>query len=118
MTAACRTAPVSFVPGLCITDPSRNTFRVAQTYTEDIKFSNPSAPATIVIKLDFFKPFEGHNTAEFTMLPQGNATSVGWRMHGPLPFMGKVMHLFMNMDNMVGKDFASGLASLKRLAEK
>jgi len=77
-----------------------------------------SAPAKIVIKLDFFKPFEGHNTAEFTMLPQGNATSVGWRMHGPLPFMGKVMHLFMNMDKMVGKDFESGLASLKRLAEK
>ena len=34
-----------------------------------------SAPSKIVIKLDFFKPFEGHNTAEFTMLPQGDATS-------------------------------------------
>ena len=33
-----------------------------------------SAPSKIVIKLDFFKPFEGHNTAEFTMLPQGDAT--------------------------------------------
>ena len=29
-----------------------------------------SSPSKIVIKLDFFKPFEGHNTAEFTMLPQ------------------------------------------------
>lgn len=77
-----------------------------------------SAPAKIVIKLDFFKPFECHNTAEFTMLPQANATSVGWRMHGPLPFMGKVMHLFMNMDKMVGKDFESGLAKLSRLTEK
>ena len=35
-----------------------------------------SAPSKIVIKLDFFKPFEGHNTAEFTMLPQGDATNV------------------------------------------
>ena len=35
-----------------------------------------STPSKIVIKLDFFKPFEGHNTAEFTMLPQGDATSV------------------------------------------
>jgi uncharacterized protein YndB with AHSA1/START domain len=77
-----------------------------------------SAPAKIVIKLDFFRPFEGHNTAEFTMLPQGDVTSVGWRMRGPLPFMGKIMHLFMNMDNMIGKDFESGLAGLKRLAEK
>ncbi len=33
-------------------------------------------PSTIVIKLDFFKPFEGHNTAEFTMLPQGDGTSL------------------------------------------
>ena len=33
-----------------------------------------SMPPKIVIKLDFFKPFEGHNTAEFTMLPQGDAT--------------------------------------------
>jgi len=35
-----------------------------------------SIPSKIVIKLDFFTPFEGHNTAEFTMLPQGDATSV------------------------------------------
>jgi hypothetical protein len=54
----------------------------------------------------------------FTMLPQGRATSVGWLMHGPLPFMGNVMHLFMNMDKMVGKDFEGGLANLKRLTEK
>jgi hypothetical protein len=32
--------------------------------------------------------------------------------------MGKVMHLFMNMDKMVGKDFEGGLANLKRLTEK
>jgi hypothetical protein len=75
-------------------------------------------PAKIVIKLDFFKPFEGHNTAEFTMLPQGDATNLTWLMHGPLPFMGKLMHLFMNVDNMVGKDFEIGLANLKQLTEK
>src|SRR5579864_9559689 len=40
-----------------------------------------SAPAKIVIKLDFFTPFEGHNTAEFTMLPQGDATNLTWLMH-------------------------------------
>jgi hypothetical protein len=45
-----------------------------------------STPSKIIIKLDFFKPFEGHNTAEFTMLPQGDATSVNWVMHGPAPF--------------------------------
>jgi uncharacterized protein YndB with AHSA1/START domain len=81
-----------------------------------------SVPSKIVIKLDFFKPFEGHNTAEFTMMPQGQGTNIVtnviWEMHGPAPFMSKVMQVFMNMDNMIGKDFEVGLANLKRLTEK
>jgi hypothetical protein len=77
-----------------------------------------SVPTKIVIKLDFFTPFEGHNTAEFTMLPQGDATNLTWLMHGPAPFMSKLMQVFMNIDNMVGKDFEVGLANLKRITEK
>jgi len=77
-----------------------------------------NTPSKLVIKLDFFKPFEAHNTAEFTMLPQGNATNVHWVMHGPAPFMSKVMQVFMNLDTMVGKDFEAGLANLKQLTEK
>lgn len=81
-----------------------------------------SLPSKIVIKLDFFKPFEGHNIAEFTMLPQNGGaaptTSVSWVMHGPAPFMHRVMQVFMNLDKMIGKDFEAGLASLKSLAEK
>ena len=76
------------------------------------------APAKIVIKLDFFTPFEGHNTAEFTMLPAGDATNVTWLMHGPAPFMKKVMQVFMNLDHMIGKDFEVGLVNLKNLTEK
>jgi hypothetical protein len=77
-----------------------------------------AAPSKIVVKLDFFTPFEGHNTAEFTMLPQGDATNVTWLMHGPAPFMSKVMQVFINMDNMIGKDFEIGLANLKNITEK
>jgi uncharacterized protein YndB with AHSA1/START domain len=77
-----------------------------------------SAPSKIVIKLDFFKPFEGHNTAEFTMLPQDDGTDVTWLMRGPAPFISKLMQVFMNLDRMVGKDFEAGLANLKRLTEK
>src|ERR1044071_10514265 len=68
-----------------------------------------SAPSKIVIKLDFFKPFEGHNTAEFTMLPQGNGTHVTWLMHGPANFMSKLIQVFINLDNMIGRDFEAGL---------
>ena len=49
-----------------------------------------SVPSKILIKLDFFKPFEGHNTAEFTMLPQGDATHLSWVMRGPAPFISKI----------------------------
>jgi uncharacterized protein YndB with AHSA1/START domain len=77
-----------------------------------------NTPSKIVIKLDFFKPFEGHNTAEFTMLPHGDATHVNWVMRGPAPFMSKLMQVFINLDHMVGKDFETGLANLKKLTEK
>jgi len=77
-----------------------------------------AVPSKIVIKLDFSTPFEAHNIAEFTMLPQDDATRVTWRMHGPAPFMARIMHVFINIDKMVGKDFEAGLANLKRLAEK
>ena len=74
-------------------------------------------PDRIVIKLDFISPFEAHNIAEFTLLPQGGSTNVTSLMHGPAPLMSKVMQVFMNMDDMIGKDFAAGLANLKREAE-
>jgi hypothetical protein len=32
--------------------------------------------------------------------------------------MAKIMHVFMNIDRMVGKDFEIGLANLKRLTEQ
>jgi len=77
-----------------------------------------AAASKIVIKLDFFKPFEGHNTAEFTLLPQTDATTVDWVMYGPAPFMSKVMQVFMNFDTMIGKDFEQGLANLKKATER
>jgi uncharacterized protein YndB with AHSA1/START domain len=77
-----------------------------------------SAPQKIVIKLDFFTPFEGHNTAEFTMLPQGDGTYVTWLMHGPARFLTRLIQVFMNLDHMIGKDFEAGLANLKTITEK
>jgi len=75
-------------------------------------------PSKVVIKLDFFSPFEAHNKAEFTMQPRGSATNVTWAMHGPVPFMAKIIHMFMNMDRMVGGQFQQGLVSMKAVAEK
>ena len=77
-----------------------------------------TAPSKIGIKLDFIKPLEGHNVAEFTLTPKGGATDVTWVMTGPTPFIGKVIGIFMDMDKMIGTDFEAGLAALKAAAEK
>jgi uncharacterized protein YndB with AHSA1/START domain len=77
-----------------------------------------AAPTQIVIKLDFLKPFEAHNTATFTLVPQGDTTEVTWAMDGPSPFITKVMGLFFNFDKLIGTDFEAGLANLKRVTEQ
>lgn len=75
-------------------------------------------PSKLVLKLDFVKPFEGHNVVTFTLAPQGEATNVTWTMEGKSPFMAKVIGVFCNMDSMIGREFETGLAALKALAEK
>jgi hypothetical protein len=82
-----------------------------------MEITDTSAPSKIVIKLDFIRPFEGHNIAEFKMEPNGGSTNVIWTMNGPVPFLGKIIHVFLNMDKMVGGDFEEGLRNLKSLAE-
>jgi hypothetical protein len=78
-----------------------------------------SVPASkVALNLDFIKPFEAHNKVEFILAPVGDGTDVSWDMQGPIPFMFKIFHVFMNMDRMVGKDFEAGLANLKAQAEK
>lgn len=76
------------------------------------------APGKIDIKLDFLRPFEGHNMAVFQMVPKGDATEVTWSMLGKCPYVFKVMSLFFDTDKMIGKDFEAGLANLKSQTEK
>jgi uncharacterized protein YndB with AHSA1/START domain len=74
--------------------------------------------AKIVIRLDFLKPFEAHNTAEFSFARQGEATTVTWAMYGPSPYLAKLMGIVFSMERMVGGQFETGLANLKAAAEK
>jgi uncharacterized protein YndB with AHSA1/START domain len=86
--------------------------------TGRMEIADMATPSRLAIKLDFMKPFEAHNIAEFTLEPKGDTTNVTWAMHGPAPYMAKVMHVIFDMDKMVGKDFEAGLANLKALSEK
>ena len=83
-----------------------------------IQIVESSPPQKVTMKLDMIEPFEGHNTVEFTLAPNGATTDVTWAMHGPSPFMAKLVGVFMNMDRMIGRDFEAGLANLRAKAEK
>ena len=82
----------------------------------EILQSEPNA--RVIVKLDFLKPFEGHNTSEYTLTSTAGSTKVTWAMYGPSPYVSKLMGVFVSMDSMIGKDFELGLSNLKVQAEK
>jgi carbon monoxide dehydrogenase subunit G len=82
----------------------------------EIAESRPSSK--VLVDLYFLSPFAANNTAEFTLTPGGEATTVNWAMYGPSLFVSKVMSTVMNMDKMVGKDFEQGLVNMKAAAER
>jgi len=77
-----------------------------------------SRPNDLVrVKLEFMKPFTATNMASFTFKPEGDKTNVTWSMEGDKNYVVKAVHLFMDMDKMVGGQFEKGLADMKKIAE-
>ena len=79
-----------------------------------------SRPGELVrIKLEFFKPFEATNSAEFSFKPAGaDSTAVTWTMTGRNNFLSKAVCLFVDMDKMVGGMFEQGLTQMKTAVER
>jgi hypothetical protein len=71
----------------------------------------------IKIKLDFIEPMEGHNITTISLKEANGSTDVIWNMSGPETYFGKLFGVFVNLDNLIGKDFEEGLANLKKLSE-
>ncbi len=63
------------------------------------------------------RPFACCNNVDFTLRTEGSQTVVTWDMTGENNFMAKGFGLVMNMDKMVGKEFAEGLTNLKSVVE-
>ena len=76
------------------------------------------APSRIGMQLDMLKPIKAGNQVVFTLQPQADSTEVSWTMQGRRPFIVKVMHVFFNMDRMVGGEFENSLEKLKTLVER
>jgi carbon monoxide dehydrogenase subunit G len=71
----------------------------------------------VQIKLDFTRPMRASNVVEFTLTPDEGGTVVNWSMDGSYNLTSKMFGVFVNMDQLVGRDFERGLASLKAVSE-
>lgn len=111
-------------------DPGAGTYAgatsgVGSTYAWDsnkvgkgkMTITDASSPGTVVMQLDFERPFKALNMATFTITPREGGTEVNWTMEGPAPLLTKIMDVVIGMDRMVGGDFADGLRNLKQLVE-
>jgi Polyketide cyclase / dehydrase and lipid transport len=67
------------------------------------------------ILLHFDEPMAGDANTAFILTPAGTGTKVTWSMEGKNNYMGKVMCMFMNMDDMIGSQYEKGLAKLGEL---
>lgn len=76
-----------------------------------------STPQHVRLRLDFVRPMEASNGADFTLTPEGNSTRVSWAMDGKAMFVTKVMQVLVDFDGLVGRDFEEGLAKLKQRVE-
>ncbi|MEO1174602.1 MAG: SRPBCC family protein, partial [Myxococcota bacterium] len=67
--------------------------------------------------LKFVEPYESEATVAFQLDRAGSGTKLTWTMDGKNDFMGKVMALAMDLDEVIGPDYERGLADIKTLAE-
>jgi hypothetical protein len=75
-------------------------------------------PEKVLVQLDFLKPVKNRHSLEFTLRPKDGLTEVTWAMAGPIPVIRMFMHLFLNMNNLIGRDLEFGLAMLKAVVEQ
>jgi uncharacterized protein YndB with AHSA1/START domain len=72
---------------------------------------------SVVIKVDWEKPFAAENINRFTFEPDGTGTKVTWSLQGQNVYAMKVMGVFMNVDRKMGEHLELGLSDLKAIAE-
>lgn len=84
----------------------------------DITITESQPPARIAFNLHMIEPFEGNNHVVFALKAAGDSTTVDWILEDRPAYLVKVMGIFLDIDKMVGRDFETGLAKLKAVAEQ
>ena len=83
-----------------------------------IEIVDSAPPSRVTMTVRMHEPIEAANTVDFVLEPVAAGTRVTWAMHGRVPYPAKVLHLSLDVDGMVGRDFDAGLASLQALVER
>ncbi|KQR70611.1 SRPBCC family protein [Pedobacter sp. Leaf176] len=90
-----------------------------ETGSGEMKILKVERNKLVDIDLFFKEPFESHADTKFVIQQDGGSNRVTWTMSGENNLISKWMCLVMGgMDKMIGKDFESGLKSLKEKSEK
>ena len=101
--------PESGVGAVCSWDGNSDIGAGSATIVE-------SKPGELVReRMDWKRPMEGVATVEFTFRPDGDRTRMTWAMYGENNFMGKLVSVFMDCDEMCGPPFEQGLAEVARI---
>lgn len=73
--------------------------------------------SSVDMALTFMEPWESKADTKFTFEPAQNGTKVTWAMSGNANSTFE-RWFYLNMDNMIGKDFDKGLKNLAEYSEK
>ncbi len=74
-------------------------------------------PESVVIKVNWEKPFAAENINQFTLEPEGSGTKLTWSLHGRNTYPMKLMGLFTSMDHKRAEHLELGLSNVKAIAE-
>jgi hypothetical protein len=96
---------------------ARSSWEGPQMGTGSLTVTAATPGRSVDMNLDMLTPLEAHNQIRFSLTPEAEGTRVTWRMQGASGFLGKAIHLVVDMDRMVGADFERGLAALAVKAE-
>ena len=74
-------------------------------------------PDKVETHLHFIEPFEGEADAFINLVEAGNGTKVSWGFDTRYSYPMNVMQLFVDMDEMMGREYNAGLSKLKQICE-
>jgi hypothetical protein len=69
------------------------------------------------IRIEFLRPMKAVNLATFKLVSTEGRTQIAWSMEGKNNFLAKAFSLFLDCEEIIGRDFEKGLANLKALVE-